>query len=143
MTNVNNWPILTRDYINNFPPLTSRYYKIYKWLRLGNMSRTIFGNTHKYFYIFGLNKKFCDGIKQWNQTVNTNTSSKIRDLILQWHGYDCSQDQMQNFSSLFLFTPTLSGKIREWFFIWVIFIRAFNRRQVPKSQQNSYDERLF
>lgn len=46
-----------------------------------------FGN--EYFYIFGLNKKFCDGIDTWkrNETVSANTSQIIMKLIMEWKSY--------------------------------------------------------
>ncbi|CAG5108657.1 Oidioi.mRNA.OKI2018_I69.chr1.g3896.t1.cds [Oikopleura dioica] len=52
----------------------------------------------QYFYIFGLNKKFCDGIDQWNknETLSNNTSEVIKKLIMEWKSYDCSQEREDN-----------------------------------------------
>jgi len=52
-----------------------------------------FGN--EYFYIFGLNRKFCDGIAKWskNETASGETRELIKELILKWHEAGCSQDK--------------------------------------------------
>jgi len=74
-----------------------RTFDFFQLLNKNSDSFRISSIPNQYFYIFGLNKKFCDGIRQWNnETAAQNTSTIIRELILQWHSFDCSQEKEDN-----------------------------------------------
>ena len=47
-----------------------------------------------YFYTLGLNNKFCDGIRKFNEN-KTNValySKEILDLVNKWRAVNCSQE---------------------------------------------------
>lgn len=56
-----------------------------------------FGN--EYFYIFGLNEKFCKGISDWsandtamNSIADKDVRENITNLIMNWYKANCSQE---------------------------------------------------